>query len=375
MNKSLQEFIIKYLWWTYRPIKNKYKAIKTHQYRKHQAYRLDALIHDPIRLNLPRVFYLGITEQPNLGDMAQHYCITKWIKENYPQYDLQMFESSVVTDSRNNFIAKLKAVYKKNDIIIFQSGYCTQDLGGDHPLMHRIVIDAIPFANILMMPQTIFFKDEKNKKICAENHNKAKNMLFLARDSVSFEMAKVMFPDIHVMEFPDIVTTLIGTLSFESSRQGICICRRNDKEKFYSDEELRKLSLRFLSSDVFFKDTQGNAPVSVIRNNLWKFIYEEIESYSHYEVTITDRYHGTIFSLIAGTPVIILKTTDHKVISGDNWFKGLYEEYVYLADNLEQAYNLTQEIRLNKKLSHQLKPYMKTEYYDKLKTYFENIIR
>lgn len=25
---------------------------------------------------------------------------------------------------------------KDRDIIIFQSGYCTQDLGGNHPLMH-----------------------------------------------------------------------------------------------------------------------------------------------------------------------------------------------------------------------------------------------
>ena len=43
------------------------------------------------------------------------------------------------------------------------------------------------------MPQTIFFKEEKNRKKCADNHNKAANMLFLARDMDSYEMAKLMF--------------------------------------------------------------------------------------------------------------------------------------------------------------------------------------
>lgn len=51
---------------------------------------------------------------------------------------------------------------------------------------------------------------------------------------------------------------------------------------------------------------------------------------SHYKVVITDRYHGTIFSLIANTPVIIIKSTDHKVTTGADWFKGIYDDYVYV---------------------------------------------
>ena len=362
---TVKQFIIKYLWWTYRPIKYYFRD----RYRKSEIAKLDSIDCDSA---IPRIFYLGITEQPNLGDMAQHYCILRWIEENYPKYELIKYESSVVTDDRFDFVLRFKKVYRPCDIIIFQSGYCTQDLGGDHELMHRLICDAIPDARIIMMPQTIYFQYEKNKQRTAKSYNAAKNMLFLARDFVSYGMAKEMFPNIRVEAFPDIVTTLIGTLKFEHNRSGVCLCTRNDGEKYYTEMQLETFAdkLRKMTT-VLRKDTQGQAPFKTIRRNLWHYIYSEIESYSHFDVTITDRYHGTIFSLAAGTPVIIIKTTDHKVTTGADWFKGVYDDYVYVAEDLDDALKLYMKVQ-NMKLSHKLLPHMKENYYDKLKMLFES---
>lgn len=347
-----------------------YKDRKRLQYRKSEISRLNAIEPSSVQ----RIFYLGITEQPNLGDMAQHYCIKSWIKENYPNAEMIMLESSVITDDRitRSFVLELNRIIKPEDIIVFQSGYCTQDLGGDHTLMHKIVCENFPNARILMMPQTIFFQNEKNREACANNHNCAKNMLFLARDMISYEQAQKMFYDIRVLAFPDIVTTLIGTISFQNKRDGICLCTRNDGEKFYKDTEIEFLQNRLKNDGVIVKkkDTQGNKPVSEIRTNLQKFIEEEIESYSVYKLTITDRYHGTIFSLCAGTPVIIIKSTDHKVITGADWFKGIYDDYINVAESLEDAYVMAKKI-YDKKLNNQLHPYFKEKYYNNLKTLFE----
>jgi Exopolysaccharide biosynthesis protein len=367
--KSIQEYRIKYLRWAYGPFADYIKAKKILSYRRSQVNRFNSMSS-----NDKHVFYLGITEQPNLGDMGQHYCIKRWICENYPDRELEMFESSVITDPRFTeiFFTKLKDVFNPDDIIVIQSGYCTQDLGGDHPLMHRLICDNLTDAKILMMPQTIYFQKEENKLICAENHNKAKNMLFLARDFVSYEMAKEMFPNIHVEAYPDIVTTLIGTLKFNNPRKGVCLCTRNDGEKLYSDEHIAELAQKIKSdgTPVLQKDTQGRRPFPEIRASLHKYIDAEIESYSHYEVTITDRYHGTIFSLCAGTPVIIIKTTDHKVTTGADWFKGIYDDYVYVAKDLDDALRIYKDVK-EKRLDHNLRPYFKTEYYDKLKSTFE----
>ena len=366
---SLRIIIQKYLWWLYRPIKNRVKSIKYDRTMKKEAERL---------LHLPqadkRIFYLGITAHVNLGDLGQHYCILKWIQENYPDYSLVQFEADPVVYQKYEFIRRFKRVYRPQDIILFQSGYTTQDLGGYHNLMHEMVVKAMPDARILMLPQTVYFRKEENKLHTAVILNTAQKMLFLARDYVSFEMAKQMMPDIKVMAFPDIVTTLIGTLNFNNERNGICLCTRNDGEKLYTKEEIDELEKKFLVDGVRVqqKDTQSNATITQIRSNLKKYIESEIESYSHFKVTITDRYHGTIFSLCAGTPVIIIKTTDHKVTTGADWFKGVYDEYVYVANGLEDAYQKAKEMML-KDLDNTLLPYFKTEYYDKLKDLFETV--
>lgn len=355
-------------------LKRLYTGLKN-RINYHRVIRTEMSLLNSVQVlsDVRRVFYLGITPHSNLGDMAQHYCICKWIKENYPECELLKFEAKTVVDSKAGFIEKLKIVYTDKDIIIFQSGYTTQDLGGQHELMHRMVIDALPNAHILMMPQTILFQHEENRIRCAENHRKAKRMLFLARDFVSFEQAKDMFKGIKIAAYPDIVTTLIGTLSFNNPRKGVCLCRRNDSEKYYSNEELNGLVERISKTDkVTVTDTSIKENYIKVRNNKQYYIEHEIEKFSYYKVTITDRYHGTIFSLVAGTPVIIIKTTDHKVTTGADWFKGVYDDYVYVANDLEEAFKLYQEV-VAKNLNHKLSPYMKEHYYDKLKELFERL--
>lgn len=367
---SLKQFVIDNLSLITR-LAVKYKDYRRLKYRRSEVERLNRIQQS----DQHRVFYLGITEQPNLGDMGQHYCIKKWIKENYPNSELIMFESSVITDSRTTypFVTGLKNIIKGDDIIVFQSGYCTQDLGGDHTLMHKIICEHFHEAKILMMPQTIYFNNENNRQECSDNHNKAKNMLFLARDYNSYEQAKQMFPDIRTALYPDIVTTLIGTLSFDNVREGICLCTRNDGEKLYSYDDIATFQQRLTQAGftIVNKDTQGKVSYKIIRANLQRYIEEEIESYSRFKVTITDRYHGTIFSLCAGTPVIILKTTDHKVTTGADWFKGVYDNYVYVAQDLDDAYALARQL-MAKNIEHSLRPYFKTKYYDRLKLMFES---
>lgn len=364
--------IRKYFRWFYAPIMKIIRNYKNHEYIFNDTLRLDKLLINSV--NVPnRVFYLGITQHSNLGDMAQHYCIKKWISDNYPTYELIMFEATTVIDKRFDFLRKFKSIYRPQDIIVFQSGYTTTDLGGYHDEMHRMVIDYMPEARILMMPQTIFFCKDKNRLRTSKSYDKAKHMLFLSRDNVSFESAEQMFPHIKTMAFPDIVTTLIGTFDFKKERNGICLCRRNDSEKYYSELELSALKddLERIAP-VTVTDTTINENFLEIRNNLQKYIVREIERFSQYQVIITDRYHGTIFSLAAGTPVIILKTTDHKVTTGADWFKGVYDDYVYVAKDLPHARELVKTI-LSEKRTYKLEPYFNNNYYSKLKEYFEKV--
>jgi exopolysaccharide biosynthesis predicted pyruvyltransferase EpsI len=351
-----------------------YRFIRTRIDLRHIRRETNRLFDIPNEAGIRKIFYLGIPEHSNLGDLAQYYCIRKWLMENFPECDIFEFESTTVVNSRFNFIDKFRKVLGEDDIIFFQSGYTTQDLGGNHEYMHRLIIDSFPNARIVLMPQTIFFKEEKNKIITSQSYNQGGRTLFLARDRVSYEMACEMFPNIFVKLYPDIVTSLIGYYNFNQRENKVLFCCRNDSEQLYSNEQISQLrqSMETLMPTEI-TDTTIRENYRTIRENLRYYLEKEIEMFSRYRLIITDRYHGNIFALAANTPVVILKTTDHKVTSGAEWFKGVYDGYVYLADSLDHAFELAKTILSRKDFSYSLDPYFDREYYGKLKDVIERI--
>lgn len=113
-----------------------------------------------IALDEQKLFYIGIPAHTNLGDLAQGGCIRKWIKENYNDRYVVEIETNSLVNTRFSLLGEFKKVFNASkDIIIFQSGYTTTDLGGYADEMHRAVIECVPNAKILMMPQTIFFRN------------------------------------------------------------------------------------------------------------------------------------------------------------------------------------------------------------------------
>ena len=321
------------------------------------------------------IFYLGVPAHSNLGDLAQGMCIRRWLRKNYPDRQIVEIETDALVNTRFSLLKKFAQLYEEGDIIVYQSGYTTTDLGGFADEMHRAVMSVLPEAKMLMFPQTIYFQKEENKERTSRIYNSMQNMLFLARDRVSYGMAKEMFPDIPVMQFPDIVTTLIGNYTFDNDRDGVLFCCRDDGEKYYSDEEIQDLMTKCTELGRVYKtDTTKEGKKEDIIKNAEKYILKEIETYSHYKVLITDRYHGTIFSLVAGTPVVIIKTTDHKVITGAEWFKGVYDDHVFVAEDLEEAYEIAKTI-IERDCCDNLQPYFEKQYYDRLPEIFETETR
>lgn len=321
-----------------------------------------------------RILYFGIPMHPNLGDQAQKYCIRNWLKEFYPNYEVLEIPTRIVVDDRFHFLEVLKKNVCFQDIIVFQSGYCTHDIGtSKEDLMHRIVIENFPDNPILMLPQTVYFQSDERRELSSRIYSQASRMLFLARDKTSFTYAQEMFENITVELYPDIVTSLIGTRKFDISRAGVFLCLRKDCEKYYSDHDLASLERRLREN---WKVNRGDTTIQCdpywLDNHLEEKLDQVFQEYAGYQLIITDRYHGTIFSLIAGTPVIVLKTQDHKVSTGVDWFDGVYD-YVYFAENLDQAYALAERILVSPRINSPA-PYFKAEYYDKLKELFERTI-
>lgn len=314
-----------------------------------------------------KIFYFGVPEHNNLGDMAQTYCTRQWLKSNYPNYKVVEIRTRISFDKK--FLEFVKKILGENDIFIFQSGYCTRDKNPDH-LMHINIMKRFPEQKAVILPQTVKLKSKKEIQKTKDIFSACNHLLFIARDNISYEQARHFVCTKQLELFPDIVTSLIGRAHKNLEKEGVLLCVRNDGEKFYSNEEIDDViqQLKTVVSVVDKTDTNSRLGVWETYKNLENIIYEKVESFRKYKVIITDRYHGTIFSLVADTPVIVIKTNDHKVTSGVDWFKGVYEENsVRLADSLNEAVLYAKDVLAKEELIINDDYFYRTYYKERLK--------
>ena len=260
------------------------------------------------------------------------------------------------------------ATIKPGDLVFLHSGYHTTDLYMLEEELQRAVIAAFPDFRITALPQTVNYISPKEEKKSVQIYNSHKDLIFLCRDDVSYAKAEKLFPNARLVYFPDIVTTMIGLYRFKHERKGILLCKRNDKEALYSADKIRELAGSEEQIDV--TDTTVSRSPSYIAKHRKKVLEDTWEKFSRYKLVITDRYHGTIFSLIACTPVIVLPSTDHKLSSGVRWFPDEYKGYVRYVEDINELGRAVSEV-LAEKLSYELPEYFGTNYYDKLKQIIE----
>jgi len=309
-----------------------------------------------------RMIYLfGSPNHSNLGDQAQTYCIECWCKRYLSEYGLFVFINSLFISIS---IILLRKIINKEDILFCHSGYHITDLYNEKKTYCK-VIELFPDYPITIFPQTIHFINKDEEKKIVGIFNKHPNLTLLCRDAVSYENAKKLFTYAKLLLYPDIVTSLIGNYSFSNTRSGVLLCKRNDKESFYTKGEIQELIERFSNiTKIEVTDTTVSISYRYIRKRRKEILESIFNEYSKYKVVITDRYHGTIFSLIAGTPVIVLQSTDHKLSSGVDWFpKELFGNYITVAENLDMAFSLAID-RINHQIDKPLPCYFKEKYYD-----------
>lgn len=325
-----------------------------------------------------KVILIGYPTHTNLGDQAQLYCTYKWIKETYPEGKIITVPFHCYHEGNARYITialwsiafsiiffVLKLTIHKKDIFIGHSGYYLID---HHGGWTKFVYVAKRFSKnkFLILPQTLNMYNPYFTQEISKTFNSNKNLTLLLRDEVSYEKAQHIFPKTKLMLYPDIVTSLIGTKHYNYKREGILFCMRNDIEMYYSKDAISKLRSRFnCKTDI--TDTTINVSESKMRKNREKLIFMKIDDFAHYKLIITDRYHGTIFSQISATPAIIINSADHKLYSGVKWFpQDQFAGHIYFANDLEEAYNLAQDILQNKNIQYSTPTYFKDKYWNKL---------
>lgn len=290
-----------------------------------------------------RLFYFGVPIHENLGDAAQMLCIRRWIKENYPNREVIEIETLPTYSKAIRKI--LESIIAPNDIIINQSGATFCNRHEDHG-MHRYLLRTFKNNKIIFMPQTVDLTDKGEMEITASLFNAHPFAFFIARDPESYRMVKAAFNNSRIMLCPDIVTTLIGKTEIRCVRKGVLICKRIDGEKKYSDANIASLisRLKNISNVVDMTDTNFEHTIEYTYAHLEKELSEKFALFSKYDVILTDRYHGMIFSLISNTPVVVLPTIGHKVREGALWLKKDYPQSIFFSETLEESYSIINDL-------------------------------
>lgn len=341
---------------TRRRIKNRFKKLND---------RLDYLFSK-------NALVFGMPFHSNAGDQAQSYCIELWINQNYPDYKIRWFDALSMNNTGYRELTKLKKIVKKSDLIFLHSGYHTTDLYMLEEKLQRNVIQSFPEKQIVILPQTINYQTKKERNNSIHIYNKHNNIVLFCRDSTSYALAKQIFYNCKLYLFPDIVTSLIGKRKYNHKREGILLCFRNDKEAFIKPEEKIDINQQLAKIDfVETTDTTLDINADYFIQNRGQVLEDLWDYYSHFRVVITDRYHGTIFSLIANTPVIVLPSTDHKLQSGVEWFPDEYEEYVSYCSDISDITNCVLRVYKNE-YSYELPSYFQENYYNIMKDIIED---
>lgn len=327
-----------------------------------------------------KVFLMHQATNPNLGDQAQRMCTLKWIKKNYPKsrcIEIGNFGQTLYYTYSKSTIVEILAYYLKllclkikvkgTDLFLGHSGYFMIDHHTGWKMFTNMM-RYFPRNKMVILPQTVNFYTPCIKEHVAECFAKAKNVTLLCRDEVSYSISKELFPTTRLLLSPDIVTSLIGTKKYSHERVGVLFCIRDDVEAFYTPKQISDLMARFGNIRKEKIDTTlHGVSQKYVDANRDSLIWNMIDKFATYKVVITDRYHGTIFSAIASTPVVVINSADHKLSSGVNWFpKDVFGDYVQFADNLGEAFTKASSMIERNDLAYDNPPYFKEKYWDKL---------
>ena len=314
-----------------------------------------------------RIYFFCTPTHSNLGDQAQFLCWLRLFNEWYPDFEI----INVPTKFRE--FSTLRMIHKKlqpDDKLFIHSGYLFFDPHPELPFILDIVRDFYDHQ-IVILPQTVNIMDGWFQHVTRQIMNSNSNVTLICRDEVSLQKAKALYSKISFALMPDVVTSLIGDKNFipeflwNKERKGILFCLRNDMEKFYSDKEIGELKKRFDGVKIDTTDTTINAHPWIWEKKRKELIFKMLSKFAEYQLIITDRYHGTIFSQITNTPVIVINSADHKLSSGVKWFpQEVFGHNIFYAKSLDEAYSLAIDVLSRNGNIIENPPYFRDKFYN-----------
>ncbi|MBQ8228802.1 MAG: polysaccharide pyruvyl transferase family protein [Clostridia bacterium] len=291
-----------------------------------------------------RIFLISTPNHGNMGDQLIAVAEIKWLKDYFPDYEIKDFVQSILMQDKK--LKLLSSQIKKDDLIFLHGGGNVNNWYLISEDIRRNVIKNCPENKLVLFQQSINLTTPVNgvsiKEETEKIYNNHKNFTIIAREETSYQNALKSFPRLNVLKYPDMATYLFNKLkpSHSEHRNGVISCVRKDVEKFYSDEQIQMMYDKIKNDfDLTVSDTHVGHHVSA--QNRMSEVQKLIDSIAKHKVMVTDRFHGAVFSILANTPCVVLRSADHKITDGVKWFKDV--EGIFFADDISQVPDLVKK--------------------------------
>lgn len=309
-----------------------------------KSYEYFKFVNRFMQSSRKRFFLFMLPEHGNLGDYAIGIAEKQFFDDFFPEYDLICVTTNEWKELQAYFVANIN----KRDVLFISGGGYLGDVWKSGSIIKEI-INSFPQNIKIMLPNTLTYIDNSEKKMCLDAHYyaKQKRLYIFAREHNSFEkLVKFHYcKKDEIGMFPDMALFLNYSDLSENDRNGVLLCFRNDVEKVYPDEEiqkikdiLRELSLDFQTTDVHLNRYINWGDAEIV-------VEKKLDEFRHAKLVITDRLHGMIFSAITGTPCLAVDNSTGKVSGVYKWISDL--PYIqFIAENPMSSEIISKMVRM-----------------------------
>ncbi|PAD29763.1 polysaccharide pyruvyl transferase family protein [Paenibacillus sp. 7523-1] len=258
-----------------------------------------------------KIFYIDYPVYSNGGDLL----IMKGAEAFFKSYEIQVVDRYSVHDFHDG------VQIPEDYIIVMSGGGNFGDLYDSHQNLREMVVQNYPRNKIVILPQTIFYKDTANIQKTADIFNRHSRLYVYARDNSSYELATTYFTNVHVGLLPDMAHQLWKISTSTVPKKGRLNFLRTDIEINIDQEDTviqgdsvdwaslfnrYEKKLIFLTASALRK-RRGRKMLQFV----WKLyssylVRKAIRLFAKYEVIHTSRLHGHILSCLMAKPNVLI---------------------------------------------------------------------
>ena len=269
-----------------------------------------------------KIFLFGTPVHGNLGDHAIALQEEYFFQDFFPDYEY--FE--ILMPLYHVKKEKIKKLATEEDLIVISGGGWMGNLWLHNENVIREIIEEYQNNKVVILPQTVYYTfDEFGIEECKttkEIFKKHNDLHIFVREKQSYDFIKQNFDLVgksNVYLAPDMVLYGKGVETpkkCDIDKKNINICLRKDCESKQENitEFLSEIKQKYNIKEI---NTIVKSPVPLKQRR--KKLKEMWTNFANSKVTITDRLHAMLFSVLNGTPCIVLDNKTGKVFGVAEW--------------------------------------------------------